>query len=38
MLDADLEECLVGGGSRHEEGRTCFNPVIDIVLIRLEPI
>lgn len=39
MLDADLEECLVAGGPRQEEeGRIWFNSVIDILLIRLEPI
>lgn len=39
MLDVDLEECLVAGGPRQEEeGRICFNPVTDTVLIRFEPI
>lgn len=38
MLDADLEECLVADGPRQEEGRIWFNSVIDILLIRLEPV
>lgn len=39
VQDAELEECSVAGGSRQEEGgRICFNPVIDVMLIRVEPI
>lgn len=39
VQDADLEECLAAGGPRQEEeSRICFNPVIDVMLIRVEPI
>lgn len=39
MQDADLEECLAAGGPRwEEEGKICFNPVIDVMLITVEPI